>query len=208
MKRLSIALFTLLYALSAKGAELQQPTIATPWISVSVPADRSKVYQFISFTCSFCMQTDGMFMEWGSDLPGSLSFEQVPLISTERDIQAALAYYAVREIRPEVLNSFKHDLYRAAAFNPGLNNWNELAVALAERNGIPQKLFKRAVSTKTVKDLTMRAVQLHATYKVDMTPTLAIAGKYVIHAGITNGDYGMLVQLANGLVSRELGVMK
>ena len=41
-------------------------------------------------------------------------------------------------------------------------------------------------------------------YAIDRTPSLAVGGRYVLYADLVNGDYAMLINLANGVISQML----
>jgi thiol:disulfide interchange protein DsbA len=57
---------------------------------------------------------------------------------------------------------------------------------------------------KNVKDDVMKSIKLIDTYGINSTPSMIIFGKYVIDLEIVNGDVNSFMQLANGLISKEI----
>lgn len=178
----------------------------SPWKEVGLPGGKGRVMAFISFSCQFCMQTDEKFTSWATTLPKGIGFEQVPLIYTKSDIQLAIAFYSVFYTEPEKLGVFKQELYHLGTMmgqNQAIDN--AALLSLAERTGLNVSVFAQATQTRTVKDAVARAIEITQKIGFDVTPSIIVGGKYLTHAGYTSGNYDALIQLLNGLVSREIG---
>lgn len=202
MKKLVLALSL---ALMAPAPVMAVDSMGLPWKAVSRQEDRKRVLEFFMFTCRFCMQSDEMFMEWGRTLPRSMTFEQVPVITNKNDFNVAMAYYAVKQSEPQRLEAFKQALFRRAALAGISGNSTDSVLDALRESGASRARFLEAVASPTVREATERAARLSAEYQIEMTPTVVVAGKYLFHAGYTGGNYEMLIQLGNGLVSREIG---
>lgn len=193
---------------SGQGEGQAGQQMVTPWKDVNLPADRRKVYQFFMFSCGYCMQSDAMFVQWARTLPRAFSFEQIPVITNDIDLSAAMAFYAVAMVAPHRVEAFKDQMYRLMTLSGGRGISKKEIFDAAMTAGVNGDRLYQALMSKQVSAATKRAVDLREAYSVEHTPTLGIAGRYVSHAGFTGGNYDMLLQLGNGLVSREMGAMK
>ena len=106
------------------------------------------------------------------------------------------------------MDAFKSNMYRWMTLSNGFGVSHATIGEIVKSSGIPLGKFAEAMKSKKVKDSSRRAAMLAIEYAVDHTPTLVVGGKYLFHAGYTNGNYETLLQLANGLVSREMGAFK
>ena len=77
----------------------------------------------------------------------------------------------------------------------------ETYVGILKRMGFNQAQINASLNSKNTQNRIARAMDLARRYRVTVTPTFGVAGKYNTHAGFTNGDYNLLTQLLNGLVS-------
>lgn len=185
-----------------------QPQLSLPWKSVNRDQDKGRVIEFIAFNCNFSMETDETFMRWGNTLPKSMEFEQVPLITGLHEMPMVVAFYTVKHHFPDRMEEFKSNMYRWMTLSNGFGVSHATIAEIARTSGIRLDSFADAMKSKKVKDSSQRAAELAIAYAVDHTPTVVVGGKYLFHAGYTNGNYETLLQLANGLVSREIGAFK
>lgn len=185
-----------------------QPQFTLPWKSVNRTEDNGRVIEFIAFNCAFSQDTDETFTRWGATLPKNFEFEQVPFISGLHEMPIVVAFYTVKHHFPNRMDAFKSNMYRWMTLSNGFGVSHATIGEIVRSSGIPMDKFAEAMKSKKVKDSSRRAAMLAIEYAVDHTPTVVVAGKYLFHAGYTNGNYETLLQLANGLVSREMGAFK
>lgn len=164
--------------------------------------DARRVMEFFTFTCPYCREMSSNFAYWGRTLPGGLQFEAVPVVTGKVDMTGALFFFAVRRMAPEKLDLFMGHAYALIqdAGKP-LDNPNTFYEA-AQRAGIPRNSLDAKLRSQFVQADTEMALQRVRAYKIEYTPSLALMGQYLVHAGHTNGDYRLLLQLANGLISQ------
>jgi thiol:disulfide interchange protein DsbA len=163
--------------------------------------DRQRVFMFFSYACPFCAQHAPALIEWGKTLPSPMQFVRVPVITTERaSMNAAAAFYVVREIAAARLSEFDAMAYAAGA--SGLNDSTFKDILLKLR--LPKEQVVQAMSKTVTRNRLMRATLLSGRYKVGATPHFGVGGKYATNANFTNGNYQVLVELLNGLVSQVL----
>lgn len=205
MKKLLLAL---VMSMAIPVPAMAADQMGMPWKPVSRAEDGRRVIEFFMFSCNFCMQSDDMFTAWGRSLPSSMVFEQVPVIVSKADFNAAMAFYAVQKAQPHRLAAFKAEMFRRANLAGYSGMDSEAIIESVKAAKVSREAFLEAVASPLVAAAAERAAKLGQEYGIDMTPTVVVAGKYLFHAGYTGGNYEMLVQLGNGLVSREIGGRK
>lgn len=164
------------------------------------PAERQQVFEFFLFSCFFCQDHHDTIASWGASIPPPVKFESVPVIVDFDSFVAARAFYAVKKVAPEKLGQYM----RAALDGARRGIANAAAPEILKIAGVPQKAFDQAWRAPTIKEPLTRAVELTGRYKLAATPSIAIGGRTVLHADLVGGDYGVMIRLASGFVSRVL----
>jgi thiol:disulfide interchange protein DsbA len=166
--------------------------------------DRERVYLLFAVTCPFCRVQHALLAGWGATLPPPFAFEAVPLVAGTVDIPFARGYYAAAHAEPGRLALFVSALYvlvQDRQADPGAEQTYRRAAAEA---GIELQAFGTAWDSAETLRAILHARRIYLAYDPDATPALAIAGRYLLTAERTHGDYAVLLQLANGLLSRLL----
>ncbi len=158
---------------------------------------------FFSISCPICAQHNPTIARWGKTLPRGWSLEQVPVATPDKEsVIATRAYYAALEAAPSRIDLFLEAAYTAVhdkGMNP--NDPGTWAVA-AKAAGISN--FDTAWKNVRKEQVLMAHRKL-VDYEIAATPSIAIGGRYVITPEDTNGDAGLFMQLANGMVSKAIG---
>jgi thiol:disulfide interchange protein DsbA len=166
--------------------------------------DGERVYLLFAVTCPFCRAQHALLAGWAATLPPPFAFEAVPLVAGTADISFARGYYAAAHAEPGRLALFVSALYALVQdrqADPGAEETYRQAAAEA---GIEPQAFGTAWDSAETLRAILRARRIYLAYDPDATPALAIAGRYLLTAERTHGDYPVLLQLANGLLSRLL----
>ncbi len=163
-------------------------------------ADAKQVFEFFLFSCFYCQQYHEAIASWGRSIPAPVKFEPVPVVVDYESFKGARVFYTVQRAAPERLNDFVR-----VAFDSARKGIVDLASPEVLRAaGVSQKAFDQAWVSPAVKASIERAMTLTARYGVAVTPSLGIGGRHVLHADQVGGDYGALMRLASGFVSRIL----
>ncbi|UTH74246.1 thioredoxin domain-containing protein [Chromobacterium sp. IIBBL 290-4] len=200
-RRRAMALAALPLA-SALAWGREQPPMPGMELPRPFMVDGKKVLEFFTFTCPYCREMSGNFAYWGKSLPGGLLFESVPVLTGRADVTPALFFYAVREVAPEKLGIFCGHAFSLVQDANRPSSLPATYLEALDRAGINRAAVDKAVRGGKVQAFADMALQRTRAYKVEYTPSLAIMGRYLIHAGHSNGDYKLLLQLANGLISQ------
>lgn len=164
--------------------------------------DAKRVYEFLSFSCSFCQQYHDTFVGWGRSIPAPVMFEPVPvvIVSDVSTLNAARAFYSVLRASPRQIDTYCRVVFDA--FQRGAGDASD--AGLLANAGVDRRAFESAWRSTAVKESIQRAAALTIKYEIAATPTLAIGGTTVLTADMVNGDYAMLMRLASGFVSRVI----
>ncbi len=180
---------------------------ALPYAEVPpVGADARRCIAFFQFTCPHCRDLHPSLLRWGRSLPRGVGFEFMPVLAptTPLDrgqVMAARAWYAVAQAAPSRLEAFAESVY--ALVQDGRMSMEAGATwdAAARQAGVSD--FARAWERLQV-DRLQRAMEKLAAYRIHSTPSLAIAGRYVVTLDDTQGDADLFLRLASGLLSKTI----
>lgn len=163
--------------------------------------DRRTVFLFLRFSCPFSAAFHSNFLAWGGSLPQPLRFARIPVLSEPVDGPAAMAHSMVRIGSPSDLADFEQRAFAAVHAEP-----TRYADPALYADIIKALRIKKLASSKSpeVRERMARSMRLFVRYGVEATPTLAIGGASTVTPVSTGGDIAMLMQLANGLVSRTI----
>lgn len=212
MKRRAFLLGTSALLLPGRGglATAAAPAPATakaPYMEVApVIEDARRCIAFFQFGCPHCRDLHPSLARWGHSLPRGVEFEFMPVLAptTPHDrgqVMAARAWYAVARDAPSRLEAFAESAY-ALVQDRRLNmdaatTWE----AAARHAGVSG--FSLAWERVRVGRI-LRATGKLIAYRVQSTPSLAIAGRYVVTLDDTQGDADLFLRLASGLLSRAI----
>lgn len=214
MKKLLLALMLTVCSFNAAaqpGISAQQ-NASSPYREVSpemdkyTKTDKRKVLLFISFTCEFCKNLWPTLYRWGGTLPSQMEFEVVPVVMEEDRgslVAASMWYAAVHAgATHDQLMEFANQAFRLIQ-TEGRNPSDPAIWGMAARAaGIANMLN----GFKLVKpDEVVEAGKKLAYYQISATPSVAIAGHYILTPDNANGDVSTYIQLLNGMVSRVIG---
>ena len=196
----------LLLTLVFSSSYAAQQDLPPPYKTVGPFADDAKrVIVFFAFDCDHCRESLPAISKWGATLPKNIKFELMPVTTAEPQyLIPSRAWYAARAtgapdpemdlfaaqamylVQTNGLSVTSFDMWHKAVVYAGINNFE------AAWKSVPPSVAQRA--TQKLSD-----------YQVTSTPTIVIGGRYVITPDNTNGDMGLFMQLANGLVSAVIG---
>lgn len=164
--------------------------------------DKNRVFMFISYSCPYCKETWKGFLDWGLSLPNPFKFVFVPLSFGDASLEMATrAFYVVRDVAPNKIEAFNQIAFEKA---PTIQRWSEWDSILQRHLGLSVTSISGSLNKPITHQRIHRARKLAQRYRVSSTPFFGIGGKYATSADLTNGNYQLLVQLLNALVSEMM----
>ncbi|MDD4963212.1 MAG: thiol:disulfide interchange protein DsbA/DsbL [Gallionella sp.] len=149
-------------------------------MSPSQPTSNQKieVLEFFFYQCSHCFHLHPFLMEWEKTMPKYVELHYVPTMFNASTEPLARTFYALEGLGQ--LKQVDDAIYQAIHVQQAelfdLNSISPLVV----RNGVDKDKFAAAFNSFTVNSKVNQAKQMIRTYKIQGTPTLVVAGKYVI----------------------------
>lgn len=188
----------------------QQPSgpAAMPYKEVlPLKADSRIIRAFIMFDCPYSFLYDTVLWRWGRDLPKDWQIQFSPVFTSQPSSFAPLkAFYAAQAADPLRLELFMNKAYSALQMEKRNPMDQQTWVDVVSAAGIPMDRF---VASWTALDdsesLVAPSVKWADHYGIEVTPTIAIDGRYTITPDSTNGDPELFIQLLNGMVSKAAG---
>jgi thiol:disulfide interchange protein DsbA len=168
--------------------------------------DARRCIAFFQFACPHCRDLHPSLVRWGRSLPRGVGFEFMPVVapSTPLDrgqVMAARAWYAVAQAAPSRLEAFAESAYALVQDGRMSLEAGSTWEAAARQAGVSD--ISRAWKRVPV-DRLQRALEKLAAYRIQSTPSLAIAGRYVVTLDNTQGDAELFLRLASGLLSKAI----
>ena len=192
--------------------------VGTPYneITPQIPADKKTVRLLFSYECNHCRNYHNGIHAWGKTLPKPIRFAATPIITDANNQSILHAVYGrlmAGMIAPKALlpydmliyNRIQGDPYNSAPSSGAITLDDTLKILV--QSGIPFKqidLFIKEGKTALIEKQLPFHAQVIRTYGLKETPSIAIAGKYLVTPDHTGGNPQQFVGLLNGIVSRVI----
>lgn len=201
----ALALLCLIVGLGSTTAVAQQGyrVLDTPQ-STDTDAGRVQVREFFSYGCSYCNQFEPLLSDWTAANADRVEVIHTP-ITFGRDSWAVLAraYYAAEAL--EILDQTHRALF-TAIHDEGraFQSHEDVAAFYASVADVSEREVMDALNSFAVSSSLNRAERLANAYKVRGTPSIGVAGQYLVDVREAGGQQGML-DVADSLVATESG---
>lgn len=173
-------------------------------VAIEHPEVGRSVILAVQFSCPHCRRTHPVMSRWLSSLPGEVNVELLPVMTGAQGVGAARGYYAVRTIDESKVDPYVAALYAAVHDGAaGVDQW-ETHVAVAEQIGIEAEQFRRAWHDRSVYSALLRAAALNDALALEAVPALVVFGQYQLTPADVDGNIGVLLQVASGLISQRV----
>ena len=177
-----------------------------PYLEVPpVAGDESVVRVFFSPNCAYSRQYFHFFQNLEATLPKNREFAFSPLINRADGLNYALAFEAVRQAYPRYVDNFvdaslqgaqEHGLHSASW--PGIDQIGKAAHIPAS---VPHLVAERRVEVAAA---IARSLVRQKALKITNTPSVSVAGTYIVTPEFTGGDAHLFSQLINGLITMTI----
>lgn len=214
MRLIRIALIAILPAVTgqASAQTISQQTPANvqqalkPYVQVkTVAGEERTVRVFFSPSCSFSRQYYLFFQNLARTLPKEVTFRISPVVNKRDGTAYALAYAAVERYYPNYLNNFIEASFIGVQ-ERGIASGNWYGIEKIGRAArIPESvplLVKKHLAD--VEALAYQYVTLRHDYQITNTPSVAVAGTYIVNPEIVEGDSEQFSQLVNAVISMAM----
>lgn len=181
MKRFISRLWIIL-ALCVSGSALAESQLGKDYslLDPAQPTSNTKieVLEFFFYECSHCFHLHPFLMQWEKTLPKDVDLRYVPTIFRSSTEPLARTFYALESIGQ--IKQVDDAIYQAIHVQEAALFDLASISALVAKNGVDRTKFTTAYNSFGVENKINQAKQMIRSYKIQGTPTLIVAGKYVI----------------------------
>lgn len=185
------------------GAEGGRQEQIKPYIQVKpVAGDEYVVRAFFSPSCNFSKQYFPFFTNLSKTLPKDKRFEFTPVVNKRDGANYVLAFMAVKRFYPQYLHNFMEASFEGVQeYGIGTDNWAGID-RIGKASGIKVSLPKLVHDNIEIleKDSNELIVLQHS-LGITNTPSVSVAGTYIVTPEFTYGDTQIFSQLVNGIIS-------
>ena len=181
-------------------------TDVRPYLQVKpVPGEEDVVRVFFSPHCAYSRQYMGFFGNLQRTLPTRKRFEYSTLINRGDGLPYALAFETVRQHYPGYLTNFvKVSMDAVQDRQVPIRTWRGID-AIGKAAQVPESLARLvATNARQAAVAAQLSIRRQGALSVTNTPSVAIAGTYIVTPEFTNGDAAVFSQLVNGLISMTI----
>ncbi len=174
-----------------------------PYLQVKpVPGDEETVRVFFSPSCQYSRAYFQFFKNLQATLPKEKTFQFTPLVNKADGIQFALSFLAVQKYYPAYLHNFMEAAF-VGVQEKGISTQNWAGIERVGRAARIPVSVPELVSAHeaTLKPNLERLLVLQKALQITNTPSVAVAGTYVVTPEFTGGDVALFSQLVNGIIS-------
>jgi thiol:disulfide interchange protein DsbA len=174
---------------------VEQPQTLNP------PNGKVEVVEVFSYACIHCHHFEAQAEAWRANLPANSTFSVLPAAWNATWDAFARAYYAseatgIRTRAHKAMFKAIHD--ERVAFN----SFDDIKKFYVDRFGVPADKFNAAYDSADTLERIKRGNALIQAWGVDGTPSVVVAGKYVV-TGQTAGSYDNVFDVVRFLIEKE-----
>jgi len=157
-----------------------------------------EVLEFFSYGCPHCNAMEPLVQSWAKGLPDDVVLVQVPVgfnagMKPQQQLYYALAALGRMDLHEKVFQAIHQERKRLVS-KDDIVDW-------VAAQGVDRNTFASAFDSFGVQSRVTRADQLMQAYRIEGTPTLAVAGRYVTSPSMTHG-YQQTIDEADRLVKQ------
>lgn len=174
-----------------------------PYLQVkTVEGDEFRVRAFFSPSCSFSKQYLPFFLNLANTLPQDKQFAFTPVVNKADGLTYAFAFAAVQRFYPRYVNNFVEASLRGVQ-EMGLSTRNWIGIErIGKAAGIPVPMGRLVEDNLPVlKEDVDRLIGLQGKLKITNTPSVSVAGTYIVTPEFTGGDTNQFSTLVNAVIS-------
>lgn len=164
-----------------------------------VPVDAGpgqvEVLEFFAYSCIHCYRFEPLMTAWMRKLPKEVVVRRVPVGFNAAFEPMQRLYYALEALGR--LNDLHEKAFKAVHEDKVRFASLDVVADWAAKQGLDRQAFTQTYQSFGVSGKVKRALQLQDAYEVDATPSLGIAGRYLVP-----GQAARTLVIADALIAR------
>lgn len=186
--------------------------LPTP-VATAAGKNQIEVLEFFSYGCPACNHFEPAIETWLASKPKNIVFDRVPVVFHQGWDVYAKTYYAAKNMG--VVDKISPALFTAIhKEGRDLSSEEKMAQFFAQqginplefRNAYhfsPSILAQMARANTLAHDYLVNDYLIKNHHWIPQVPTVAINGKYLVSAGLVNGNVNKFIQVINFLIAKE-----
>lgn len=154
-----------------------------------------EVLEFFSYSCIHCYRFEPLMTTWMRKQPKEIVVRRVPVGFSPAFEPLQRLYYTLEALGR--LGDLHDKAFKAVHEERERFNGLEAAAAWAAKQGIDRQAFSQTWQSFGISGKVKRAIQLQDAYEVDATPSLGIAGRFLVP-----GQAERTLVVADALIAR------
>ncbi len=146
--------------------------------------DPIEVIEYFSYACIHCKTFDPIIEQWAAEQADDVAFSRMP--ATFSPIWALLSQTYLTFEDQDVLDQNHSRMFRAIHDAGRQFLTPEMVAEYVDGRGLSSAEFLRAFNSPAVKETMRKAERDQLTFQIAATPSLVVAGKYLV--GMNNGQ--------------------
>ncbi|MCB2016011.1 MAG: thiol:disulfide interchange protein DsbA/DsbL [Hydrogenophaga sp.] len=150
-------------------------TLPTP-VPTESAAGQVEVLEFFAYSCIHCFNFESVFEEWMKRQPASVKVRRIPVAFNRNFVPMQQLYFALEsmglldKLHRKVFKAF-HEEHLPLTTEAAIVSW-------IEKQGVDRSQFVSAYQGAT--KASQKAIGLQDAYQVEGTPSLGVAGRYIV----------------------------
>lgn len=161
---------------------------------VDSPPGKIEVIEFFAYTCVHCFNFEPLFSAWKQRQPDFLVARRVPVAFSDAFVPLQHLYYTLEAMG--LLQRLHAKVFQAIHVDRQRLNSNEAITAWVARQGVDRAEFTTFFNSFSMAGKVRRATQTQDAYQVEGTPSLGLAGRYIL-----SGQGPRTLQVADALIA-------
>lgn len=184
--------------LLAQGAPLAKSKYMEISPAQQTEPGKIEVLEFFSYGCPHCAVLEPLLEKWIKGLPQDVVVKRVPVAFNAGMVPMAVLFYALEamdrtDLHPKVFQAIHEEKKRLFT--------KADIVAWVTAQGVDRAKFEAVYDSFGTQSKVKRAEQLTNAYKVQGTPSIAVAGRYLTSPSEAGG-YQETIDVADALVKQ------
>ncbi len=162
---------------------------------VDAPAGQIEVLEFFAYTCSHCFNFEPLLKDWAKQKPANVVLRRMP-VGFNASMEPLQRLYFALEVLGK-LDTLHDKVFQSIHVERQRLVSPESMVDWAVKQGLDKAKFTEAFTSFGVVNKAKRATQLQNAYQVEATPSLGIAGRFLVP-----GQGARTLVVANALIAQ------
>ncbi|MCW5256547.1 thiol:disulfide interchange protein DsbA/DsbL [Verminephrobacter aporrectodeae subsp. tuberculatae] len=170
-----------------------------PPVKPDAPAGKVEVLEFFWYYCPHCHDFEPMLQAWIKAAPKDRVIRRVPIAFQASYVPQQKLFYALEAMGK--IDELHAKVFRTIHVEKKPLGRDEEILAWVGAQGVNAAKFKEIYNSFNVANKVRHATQLQDSYAVEGVPSMGVAGRYYVDAGMIRGGMPAVLQAVEYLIT-------